>query len=240
VGPQLVLLVEPGLVSTSGRERRVRTRLRFAYGVKCPPQAAATKFESGTYFALLEVEKPLGTQIQLFGAIDVDPATGAFVGQFTNADRNLDGSRCPTACGPSDACRLLPSPACVAPSTAAGTVDEYPDFVPNAQPPTGYSFEVHGCAVDDGDAVDVLTAPATMVVTRPNVTVQGLTMTAQFARGPDQVVRATGSLTADETLLGTTALGAGKGTMTALRVPDDRVTPGVPPAPPRAAPDGGI
>jgi hypothetical protein len=77
-------------------------------------------------------------------------------------------------------------------------------------------------------ATDMLTEPATMIVQQPAVTVQGLTMTAQFAPGTDGVVRATGSLTADATFLGTAPLGPGGGTMTARRVPDNEVPPGVP------------
>ncbi len=232
VGPKLVLLVDPGLRSQDGRERHYRTRLPFSYEVKCAPTARPTALQGGVYFLLLQVEKPIGTQIQLFGAIDVDSATGAFVGQFTNADRNPDRSRCPGGCDSIDVCRLYPSAQCVPPSTAAGTVDEYPDWVPNATPPTGYSFEVHGCAVDDGNATDVLTQPATMIVQQPAVTVQGLTMTAQFAPGADGVVRATGSLTADDTYLGKGSLGPGSGTVTARRVPDAQVPPGVPKPPP--------
>ena len=188
----------------------------------------AEKLQSGVYFVLLEVEQPLGTQIQLFGAIDVDPATGAFVAQFTNGDRNPDGTRCPTPCKDIDRCRLLPAPACVPPSLRAGTSDEYTDYVPNVEPPIGYSFPVEGCAVDDGAGSGVVTAPATMIVQSPPVTVEGLTMTAFF--GPDATgqVRATGSLTADTVYLGTNKLGAGKGSMTATFIPVDKVPPGVP------------
>ena len=193
--------------------------------------ARPTTFQSGTYFLLLQVEKPIGTQIQLFGAIDVDRTSGAFIGQFTKAHRN-PSQTCPMPCGAADACRLLPAPACVPPSTAAGTVDEYPDWIPNSTPPTGFSFEVRGCVVDDGAAVDMLTQPATMIVEQPAVTVQGLTMTAQFAAAADGVVRATGSLVADNVLLGKGALGPGSGTMTARRVPDGSVPPGVPQPPP--------
>jgi hypothetical protein len=231
VGPKLVLLVDPGLRSQDGRERHYRTRMPFSYEVKCAPTARPTSFQSGVYFLLLQVEKPIGTQIQLFGAIDVDSATGAFVGQFTKARRNPDGNRCPMPCDSIDACRLHPSPQCVPPSTAAGTVDEYPDWVPNPTPPTGFSFEVHGCAVDDGGATDVLTQPATMIVQQPAVTVQGLTMSAQFAPGSDGVVRATGNLTADDTYLGKASVGPGSGTMTARRVPDGQVPTGVPKPP---------
>lgn len=235
VGPKLVLLVDGGLRSTSGRVMKFRHRIPFSYAVQCVE--GETSFPSGTYFVLLEVEEPLGTQIQLLADIDVDPATGALVGQFTNADRN-PALECPSKCPSTDVCRLLPAPECVPPSERAATVDEYPDFIPNAPPPTGYSFFVQGCAVDDGAATGVLTAPATMVVESPRVTVEGLTMTASFAPGPDGVVRATGSLTADVVRLGTNALGPGKGSMSAVRIPDDRVPPNVPAPPARLAPAG--
>lgn len=236
VGPKLVLIVEGGLRSPSGSVSRYRVRVPFSYTVKCA--AGASAFESGTYFVLLDVEQPLGTQIQLLAYIDVDPDTGALVGQFTNADRNPE-QKCPSPCPADDVCRLLPAPECVLPSTRAGTVDEWPDFVPNAPPPTGYSFLVQGCSVDDGAASGVLTAPATMVVESPAVTVEGLTMTASFAPGQDGIVRATGSLTADVVRLGTNPLGPGKGSMSAVRVPDDRVPANVPRPPARTDADAG-
>lgn len=239
VGPKLVLIVEPGLEGRDGTVAVRRQKIPFSFTVKCTA-GKPTKLASGVYFVLLDVQQPLGTQIQLYGALDVDPATGALVGQFTNADRNPDASRCPTPCGSADACRLLPSPECVAPSTRAGTADEHPDFVPNVTPPTGYSFFVQGCAVDSETGSGVITAPATMVVESPRVTVEALTMTAEFAPDGAGAVRATGSLVADTVRLGTNPLGAGKGTMTAIRIPDEAVPPNVP-RPPPATPsaDGG-
>src|SRR5690606_38214588 len=128
------------------------------------------------------------------------------IAQFTNADRNR-ALTCPTPCSNTEVCRLLPAPECVAPSTRAGTVDEWPDFIPNGTPPTGYSFFVQGCAVEDGSGNGVLTAPATMNVESPKVTTEGLIMTASFAPGPDGVIRATGRLTADLVRLGESPLG---------------------------------
>lgn len=241
VGPKLVVLVEPGLEGTGGRVRQNRTRIPFSYTVRCSKGTRAEKLKSGVYFVLLEVEQPLGTQIQLFGAVDVDPASGAFVAQFTNGDRNPDGARCPGGCKEIDRCRLLPTPECVPPSLRAGTSDEHTDFVPNVEPPTGYSFAVEGCAVDDGEGSGVVTAPATMVVQSPPVTVEGLTMTAFFGPDASGQVRATGSLQADTVYLGTTKLGPGKGSMTATFIPADKVPAGVPgPAKaPASAADGG-
>ncbi|MBX3185541.1 MAG: hypothetical protein KF819_00945 [Labilithrix sp.] len=241
VGPKLVLLVEGGLTGTGGRVRVNRTRILFSYAVRCNAGARSTQLQTGVYFVLLEVDQPLGTQIQLYGALDVDADTGAFIGQFTNADRSRDGSRCPTPCGEADACRLLPTPACVAPSLKAGTVDEHTDFVPNFEPPTGYSFRVEGCAVDESNGAGVVSAPADMVVQSPPVTVAGLTMTAFF--GPDEsgTIRGTGSLTADTIYLGGNVLGnsGGRGSMTAIRIPDDLVPSNVP-RPAKGASDGGV
>jgi hypothetical protein len=235
VGPKLVLIVEAGLKSKAGKENKVRQKISFSYTVKCG-SGRPTTMQPGVYYVLLDVQEPLGVQIQLYGALDIDPTTGALTGQFTNADRNTD-QKCPTACGIADVCRLLPAPECVAPSQRAGTADEWPDFVPNATPPTGYSFGVQGCAVDDGAATGVLTAPATMVVESPRVTVEALTMTASFTADG----RATGSLTADTVRLGGNPLGKGRGTMTALRIPDDRLPPNVPrpTTKPGASSDGG-
>ena len=231
VGPKLVLVVEAGLASRDGTVARKRQELPFSFTVKCAA-GRPTALASGVYFVLLDVEKPLGTQIQLYGAIDVDAASGALIGQFTNADRNPDGSRCPSGCPSTDVCRTLPATECVAPSTRAGSVDEWPDFVPNATPPTGFSFLVRGCAVDDDHgASGVVTAPATMIVESPPVTIDGLTMTAEFAPGAQGVVRATGSLVADMVRLGTSPLGPGKGTMIAVRIPDAAAPPGVPQPP---------
>lgn len=236
VGPKLVLIVEAGLKAKSGKVNKLRQKISFSYTVKCGA-AKPTNLKGGVYFALLDVQEPLGVQIQLYGAIDVDPASGALVGQFTNADRNIE-QKCPTPCGSADVCRLLPAPECVAPSQRAGTADEWPDFVPNQTPPTGYSFAVQGCAVDDGDATGVLTAPATMVVESPRVTVEALTMTASFSADG----RATGSLVADTVRLGGNPLGAGRGTLTAFRIPEDRLPPNVPrpTVKPGAASDGGF
>ena len=238
VGPKLVVIVEAGIKGTNGRVRQNRTKVPFSYSVRCTKGSRAEKLQSGVYFVLLEVEQPLGTQIQLYGAIDVDPASGAFVAQFTNGDRNPDGTRCPTPCKEIDRCRLLPAPECVPPSLRAGTSDEHTDYVPNVEPPIGYSFPVEGCAVDDGAGSGIVTAPATMIVQSPPVTVEGLTMTAFF--GPDATgqVRATGSLIADTVYLGTNKLGAGKGSMTATFIPVDKVPPGVP-RPTKSAADAG-
>src|SRR5262249_25908425 len=90
---KLALLLEPGLSDPAGHQYIARERLPFNYDVKlsCAP---APDFPSGAYFFLIEVKKPIGVQVQLLAWIDVDPATGHFVGKFVNADRNMDPKPC--------------------------------------------------------------------------------------------------------------------------------------------------
>lgn len=230
VGPKLALLVEPGLRSVGGEETRSRKRIPFAYAFVCSGTRGTTVLpESGLYFALLEVEQPVGTQIQLFGRINVDPKTGRLRGQFTNADRITTPGRCPTPCASSEACRLLPTPECVVPSLRAGNTEEFSDFLPNVTPPVGYSFTVEGCAEDQGENVTSLaTAPANLVVQQPAVTVAGLVITTQLTRGPDGVIRGNGAGTGDQVVLGTSQLGRAGGTIAMRSLTPAEAPPDIP------------
>ncbi len=232
VGTKLALVVEPGLKSTHGEDTRVRHRVLFGYDFSCKNGKGTKLVPNGVYFALLEVEKPVGAQVQLYGDLQIDPATGLFRGQFTNADRNTH-QMCPASCSSSQVCRLLPAPACVAPSQRAGSVDEYPDYLPNVTPPTGYSFTVTGCIEDQPDGTAAfLSAPATMVVTSPAVTIEALVMTAAFEKDKSGLLRASGSVTGDQVLLGAGPLGPGTGTINLRGIDPKSVPPGVPAPPP--------
>jgi hypothetical protein len=231
VGTKLALVVESGLTSTHGEATRVRHRILFGYDFSCAGGKGTKLVPSATYFLLLDVVKPVGAQVQLYGALQIDPVTGLFRGQFTNADRNT-AQVCPTACAATQVCQLNPMPQCVAPSARAGSVDEYTDYVPNNAPPTGYSFTVTGCIEDQSDGTAAfLSAPANMVVTQPAVTINGLVMTAAFEKDSAGVLRASGSVTGDEVLLGNGPLGPGTGSVTARLLPDKDVPPGVPQPP---------
>lgn len=229
IGESLAVLVEPGLRDAEGNETATRERLPFGYSFGCDDAGPTDAFQSGVYFFLVDVEQPVPTQIQLYADIRVDPATGLVRAQFTNADRNPDPSRCSPACDASEACRTLPSKACVIPSTRAGIDDEFPDWVPNAVLPAGFSFYLDGCVLDRGDGTVAFTnKPADVDISSPDVTVVGIQLAAAFAVDGSGVFRGTGSLKSKAVLPLT---GAGVGTMTARLVPPELVPPDVPSPP---------
>ncbi len=229
VGPSLAVLIEPGLEDEAGNSWEVRQRLVFAYTVvlACEAgQGAPTVFPSGAYFMIANIEKPIGTQIQLFAQLEVDPETGSFVGQFTNADR-LPGSSCSPACGEADSCQTIPMQACVLPSAKVGSDKEFPDFLPNAAPPTGYSFRVTGCIVDTEAGSVFLNAPADIDVQQPDVFVKGIKLSASFVE-QDGVFVGTGLASAVDVFLGVTSAGVAEGTMIGRQIPPGEEPPGIP------------
>lgn len=231
-GPALVLLVNPGLTSaTTGAVLHYRERIPFSYPAVCG-SPRPTKFQSGDYFFLLEVDEPVGVTLKAFAAIDVNAQTGAFFGQFTAAVRNPDVNRCSPPCVVNQTvCELIPAPGtCVAVSTPPVSVAEYPDYVAKETAPNGYTFEMHGCASDQGDggAVNILTSPGELDVPSPPVSIHGLTFTAQFVPVDGGLVQASGSLTAPTIIFLEQDAGAGSGTLSALSIPDGQAPPDLP------------
>ncbi|HRG96804.1 MAG TPA: hypothetical protein PLR99_11180 [Polyangiaceae bacterium] len=236
VGQKLALLIEPGLTSRAeGRATTTRRRILFSYDFRCSAARPTKVMQSGIYFALLDIQEPVPVQIQLWGDLIVDPATGVVRAQFTNADRK-PAQKCPQACSAETVCRLLPAPDCVPPSLKAGTVDEYPDFIPNFTRPTGYTVTITGCAEDqDENTAAFVSAPANLVVEKPEVQVNGLILTAAFKKEPNGTVRSTGTVTGSEIVFGSQRLSSGRGTATIRTVPADEAPKDIPPAPPASA-----
>lgn len=227
VGAGLAILVEKGLSDTTGHATAVRKRLPFSLRFDLGCTKPSLVFPTGTYFFLADVKKPVPVQVRLFAAIDVDPATGELIGRFSSAVRNPDPKRCSPACAASEACRLLPEQACVTPSLRAGTVDEFSDFVPNAAPPTGFSFQTTGCVIDQPDGTAAfITAPIDVVVKSPPVTLTKTQITGSF-KVVNDVLRGSGAITAENVLLGTTSSDeAASGEMSARSIP---ANPDIPP-----------
>jgi len=231
VGPSLAVVIEPGLKDVLGNEWLVRQRLVFGYRLSCDGTTGTDKFPNGAYFFIANVTKPIQTQIQLWGHIEVDTATGNFRGQFTNADRNPDPDRCDPPCLPTEACRTLPEPNCVVPSEEAGSEDEYPDYIPNNVLPIGYSFTVGGCVVEDGDSVVFVNLPADVDIQQPDVFVQGIQLTSSFAQ-IDGAFRATGGVIAEKVFIGSTDSGPAEGTLVARLVAPEDAPDNIPKPPP--------
>ncbi len=234
ITPRLVLLVEPGLREIGGADTHARRKLVFGFDVKLSCTKPSNVVTGGTYFYLMDVRRPISTQVQLFVQLQALP-TGEILGQFTRAKRNRDPSRCPTPCKPTEACRLLPVPACVVPSERAGTVEEFPDYVPDPSLPTGYSFTVHGCAEDVGDGTaSYVNLPVDVDVPSPQVTLRNTRFATTFSLDASGLVRGTGAIRADDVLIGSIASGAGEGSVSVRRVPNG--VAGVPAPPPPTAP----
>lgn len=231
VAEKLALLVEPGLSDAEGAHTTIaRERAVFTYVVKlnCAPSKDVV---SGPYYFLGDVVKPIGTQVQLWAWLDVNPDTGEFRGSFVNADRTRDADRCKPfglSCTEDQACRTLPEPACVQPSEKAASTDEYPDYVVNYDPPAGYSFDVTGC-VDgqSGDKTVFVNVPVDVQVAQPAVSLVGTVLTATFEKDAEGVLRGGGTIVADQVLLGPAESGKAEGTVSARLVPEDEAPEGL-------------
>jgi hypothetical protein len=222
VGPRLAIVVEPGLADLAGHTTHARRRIPFGYGFSCTGKSAPTTFASGEYFILLGLEQPLTAQLRIWGDIQVDPATGRFIGQFTHAWRNRDPARCPgLSCNPSkDACSVYPGPACVIPSTNAASVDEFADWVVDHDSLGTFSVHVQGCVQDRPDGTIAFgMEPVDVKTQSPNVTVNGILVVASFAKDGTGGLRGSGSASAESVLLGTAQVGRGRGTFSARLVP---------------------
>jgi len=231
IGEKLVLLLEPGLSDTSGHAYTTRERVPFSYEVKlnCAPSPI---FKSGAYFFLADVTEPIAVQVQLLARLDVNPETGELTGEFVNADRNRDASRC-TPFGLScnekeEACRTIPAPACVVPSEKASSVDEFPDYLPNYEPPVGFAFTVSGCV--DGQSTDktlFINIPVDVIVQSPPVSLKQTVMTASFAEDAEGILRGTGFIAAEHVQLGNIDSGKAEGVIHSRFIPEDQVPKGL-------------
>ena len=221
VGPRLAIVLEPGTESVDGARVAARKIIKFGYKFECGSAGLGSSMPSGGYFFLIDLEAPIpGLQIQLYGLLNVDPKTGRFSGQFTNADRISGLPGCAMDCGTKNVCRTkgLPTPACVMPSERPGGVDEFADFYANDKPPVGFSFTVDGCADDKGGVTNFAIEPTDVKVTSPAVTVQKIKLSAQFKEAEPGVFRGQGSMASPQVLLGTIESGEGRGTLNARSI----------------------
>lgn len=232
VGPKLLVLIEPGLLGENGADTTTRRYLPFSYKFVPKGDKGSGVVKTGTYFFLVNVKKPIETQIQLYVALRVDEEKGTFAGQFTNADRTPSDDTCPVPCKSSSYCRRLPEPKCVPQSEKAGTVDEWPDYIPNNEKPAGYSFTGEGNveAQDDGSSTFRATSPFA-AVSIPRVDIKEIELTCQFKKEADGSVRGAGAFTAKSVLFLNSDVGGGTGEFNAVFIPADKAPTGVPQPP---------
>lgn len=215
VGQRLAVLVEPGLANTTnGLTINVRRRVAFAYDFTCSNRGSQIA-KTGAYFFLLNVEAPLALQVQLYAWLDIDPETGAFVGQFTNADRLPNVGKCSPGCASTEVCQTSPAPSkCVLASEKTPSEDDYVDFFPQLDPLLGYGVTVRGCVEDQEDGtVALATAPANLTIKAPPVTIDALTVVTAMKVDANGVLRGTGGGSADNARLGSGNLGRASGTV---------------------------
>ncbi len=220
VGPRLAVVLEPGTESVDGSRVEARKLVKFGYKFECGASGQGSSMPSGGYFFLIDLEAPIkGIQIQLYGLLKVDPKTGHFVGQFTNADRTPGLPGCAADCGSKNVCRTkgVAAPTCVMPSERPTSADEFGDFYANDKPPVGFSFTVSGCADDRNGVTNFAIEPTDVKVTSPAVTVQKIKLSAQFHED-DGVFRGQGSMASPQVLLGTIESGEGRGTLNARSI----------------------
>lgn len=237
IGPQLALIVDPGLRDDAGNVWKVRQVLKFGYQFSCGEGKPTTFPPLAKYFWLITVDSPVPAQIQLLSEMRVVPETGEFVIQMTNGERNrdLDCSAYGLTCKATEVCRTLPTPKCVVPSEKAGTVEEYVDYVADATSEVGFSFTIHGCIQDQPDgSYAFANAPADVVTKKPAVVVSGINLSSSWKVDAEGVLRGSGTFTAEDVGLGappnTVPSGKGTGSHAERRIPDEFAPPI--PAPP--------
>lgn len=229
LGASIVLLIEPGLSNQAGVVSTERRRLIFSFSTGLTCSEPVSVLTSGAYFFLASIVNPVPIQVALFARIEIDPATGATRTKFTKARRNPDPDRCPTSCETGQVCRLLPAPQCVLPSVPAGSPDEFSDYVPNPDPPTGFGFAVEACVVDQSASSSYFnTTKVDVEVMQPHVTLADTELTALFTVDGGGVLRGTGALTAASVLLGSIDSGSGNGEVTARKLTEDEAPADIP------------
>lgn len=154
-------IIEPKLEDKDGHFTLPRQKLPFTFQLE---GGGPTTLPTGYYYWLFDIEPPpLQTQIQVFTYMKVDPATGHWRANFTNANRRAAlNSRpgCPACADLTPVCALIPTPRCVKPSDKQIDIAEWVDFLPEKDPPDGYYFIADGFARDEADGkISLGTAP---------------------------------------------------------------------------------
>ncbi|MBM4360606.1 MAG: hypothetical protein FJ096_21065 [Deltaproteobacteria bacterium] len=232
IGPQLALVIDPGLRDDAGNTWKVRQVIKFGYQFSCADGKPTTFPTLGKFFWLITVDKPVPAQIQLLSEMRVTPETGEFVIQMTNGERNrdIDCGQFGLTCKSTEVCRTLPMPKCVPPSEKAGSPDEYVDYFADATSDVGFSFTIRGCIQDQPDGTYAFAnQPAEAITKKPAVVVSGINLSTSWKKDEDGFLRGAGTFTAEQVGLGappnTVSSGKGTGSHAERQIPDDFALP---------------
>lgn len=196
-------LVEPRLEDKDGHFTLPRQRLPFTFQLE---GGGPTTLPTGYYYWLFDIEPPpLQTQIQVYAYMQVDPATGQWRAIFTNGNRRpaLNARPgCPSCSGETPVCALIPTPRCLKPSEKQSALGEFVDFLPEPDPPDGYTFIADGFARDEPDGrITLGTAPFLIDITigTGNIHIEAINTKVIGAFDDDGTGRlvATGSISVD-------------------------------------------
>lgn len=190
-----------------------------------------TTLPTGYYYFVVDVDY-LATQLQLYSHIEVDPKSGAWKGLFTNANRrDVLNSRpgCPPGCA-ADApiCALVPSAKCVKPSEKQTSLEQYVDFLPEPDPPSGYTFLADGSALDQPDALTDFASTPFLIEVKVGtgsvvVQMQSTVLTGAFQLQSDGRWRASGTMNAAAVKLNGVGNAPTQGSFDAMSLSADEV-----------------
>jgi len=171
----------------------------------------------GVHFALVELTKPIQTQLQLL--LEIEHVSGSLEagGQLVNADRNSK-LECEPPCGDGLICSSTKG--CVLPTEKASSVDEYADFTANGEPPTGYGAAFLACVSDVAGGTFV-SKPFDIEVASPPLSILDIVMVWEISSDPAGTVRGQGTFVSAELLLGSTPSGSAEGALTVRAIPVD-------------------
>jgi hypothetical protein len=108
-------------------------------------------------------------------------------------------------------------------------VEEFPDYVPNPDPPTGVTFSAKGCTSDGAMMTSgFVTTPEDVSVQSPQVTLSKVQLLGSFAPDGAGILHGTGIVSVGDLVLGMTSAGPASGTLSARELTGMDVPAGLP------------
>jgi hypothetical protein len=164
--------------------------------------------------------------------MQVDPETGVWKAIFTNGNRREALNQrpgCPASCpAATPICALLPSPACVKQSEKQTDLAQFVDFLPEPDPPYGYTFVANGVVRDEPNGTTAFgTAPFLIEVTigtgKVKVQAEDTQISGVFAKDGEGRWRGNGTVSVAVVKLNGIGKDPTKGTFAAMSLTADEV-----------------